>query len=350
MLRRLIVITLAIGAMVGAAACGQAAPKAQAPAQKPGKVLNIGFYGGNLGTEFQQSFVAPFEKKYNIKVNVVTAYDSVRFTQLAQNPSHPSLDVAFFTAPIMPKVLSSNIADTLSTKTIPNLSQVYPSLIWPGDKAVAFSFGAWGIVYNKTKIHQPITSWADLLNPAFKNKVTAPDIEFSSSILTLDAMARLGGGSIKNVNPGLKNMATLASHSQSLWQSPTSLVQWLQQGEVWISPYANGDTYALKDPNLAFVTPKEGAYLVPFYAVKVHNAANPVGAQMFINYILGAKTQSNWVRASYYSPANEHAVIPASYKNLVTTGPEVKKLIQIDWNYYNQNQSQITQEWQAQVK
>lgn len=348
MMRRIVSMVIALLALVSASSLSFISPAAAAA--KPGKVLYVGFYGGNLGTEFQQVFVQPFEQKYHIQVNVVTAYDGVRFAQLAQNPAHPNLDVAFFTAPIMPKVVGAKLADTLSAKTVPNLRQVYPTLIWHGAKAVAFSFGAWGIVYNKDKIHQPINSWADLLNPAFKNKVTAPDIEFSSSAMTLVALAKLKGGSLKNLSAGFENMAKLSALSQSLWQSPVTLIQWLQQGEVWISPYANGDTYALHDPSLKFVIPKEGAYLVPFYAVKVHNDANPVGAQLFINYILGKQVQSNWVKASYYSPANKQTFIPKSYRNLVISGAKVKSVIQINWAWYVQHQAYITEEWQALVQ
>jgi putative spermidine/putrescine transport system substrate-binding protein len=346
MLRRLSVLALMLAMVVPA---GLFSVMSTAFAVSTGKVLNVGFYGGNLGKEFQQVFVQSFERKYHIQVNVVTAYDNVRFTQLAQDPSHPNLDVAFFTAPIMPKVVEAGLADTLSPTTIPNLKEVYPSLIWHAYKGVAFSFGVWGITYNKEKIHQRIDSWADLLNPAFKGKVTAPDIEFNSSILTLAALAALGGGSLKDPTPGFRNMAKLASLSQSLWQSPTTLIQWLEQGEVWISPYASGDTYALKDPALAFVIPKEGGYLVPFYAVAVRHAANPVAARLFINYILSKDVQSAWVKASYYSPANEQVVIPSGYQDKVVYGSAVRKLIQLNWSYFAQHQAQITSEWQATV-
>ena len=58
-----------------------------------------------------------FEKKYNVKVNVIEAWNNPRLTQLKIQKNSPQMDVAFFTDQIIPTVLASGVTQKINPET-----------------------------------------------------------------------------------------------------------------------------------------------------------------------------------------------------------------------------------------
>ena len=311
--------------------------------------ITVGWYGGPIGKAFQETVVAPFEKKTGIKVTVETAFDDARLTKLQAQPG--SLDVAFFTDPVMPKVRAAGIPSDLTTAMIPNLANVYPNL--KTKDSFAWTFGVWGIAYNADKVNPAPTSWADLLDPKYKGHVTEPDITYNSSVLSLVAMARLGGGSLDNLTPGFQRMQELRKLAPFFWASSSQMLQQLQAGNIWLTPYASGGTYEAAEapgaPPIRFAIPKEGGYLVDFNTVIPRQSKHPQAAAEFANFLLDPTVQANWAQAIYYSPANRNTVIPANVKDKIVAGDQVAKLQSIDWQKFAAIRDTVVQKWQSEI-
>lgn len=318
-------------------------------AQGTSTSITVGWYGGPIGKAFQETVVAPFEKKTGIKVTVETAFDDARLTKLQAQPG--SLDVAFFTDPVMPKVRAAGIPSDLSEARIPNLANVYPNL--KSKDSFAWTFGVWGIAYNADKVNPAPTSWADLLNPNFKGHVTEPDVTYNSSILSLVALARLGGGSLDDLSPGFQRMQEVRKLAPFFWASSSQMLQQLQSGTIWLTPYASGGTYAAAEapgaPPIRFVIPKEGGYLVDFNTVIPRQSKHQEAAAEFANFLLDPTVQANWAQAIYYSPANSKTVIPASVKDKIVAGDQVAALQSIDWSKFASMRDAVVQKWQSEI-
>lgn len=319
-------------------------------ASKLEPTLRVGFYGGPIGEAFQSAFVEPFEKTTGVDVTVETAFDNVRLTKLRSDPG--SLDVAFFTDPVMPDVIAANVPTVFPQGSIPNRKWVYKNLKAPN--AFAFSFGVWGIAYNADQIKPAPTSWADLLNPRYEGRLTAPDITFNSSFLTLVAFSKLGGGSLTRLEPGFERMQQLRKLSPFFWASDAQLLPQLLNGSTWMSPYASGGTYAAAAqpgaPPLKFVIPKEGGYLVPFNLVIPRGAKSPAAARAFANFILAPKVQRAWAERIFYSPANTRTKLPANVRDKVVVGEQVLQLKRLDWKTLAKFRSDIIKKWQTTIK
>lgn len=311
--------------------------------------LNVGWYGGALGQAFQSVVIDGFQKATGVKVTLVPSFDNVRLTSLKADPG--ALDVAFFTAPVMPDVISANIPSKLPTGKIPNLKWVYKNLKAPN--AFAWSFGVWGIAYNADQVKPAPTSWADLLNPKYCGHLTEPDITFNSSFLTLLALSKLGGGSLTNLDPGFSKIEQLRKCSPFFWASDAQMIPQLLSGNIWMSPYANGGTYTTAQqpgaPPIKFVIPKEGGYLVPFNLVIPRGAHSPNAALAFANYLLAPKVQAAWAEQTFYSPANSRTKIPADVASKILTGKTVLTLKQVDWKTLAKTRAQIIQRWQSTI-
>lgn len=344
-------------AMLSIAACGgsgesggdQGSTGAGTSTGKLEQTLRVGWYGGPIGDAFKKVVVGPFEKATGVHVSLQTGFDDARLTQLRSDPG--SLDVAFFTAPIMPDVRKAGITTPISTSEVPRLADVYPSLKSPD--AFGWSFGVWGIAYNADKVQPAPTSWADMLDPSLKGHVTSPDITFNSSVLTLDAFAELGGGDITHLDPGFARMKQLRANAPFFWASDSQMLPQLENGSIWMSAYASGGTYLAAQqpgvPPLKFVIPKEGGYTVPFNLVIPKDAQSPNAAAAFANFILKPQIQAAWAKAIYYAPANSKTPLPASLKGKLVTGKAVGQLKDIDWTAFSKERPQVVQRWQSEI-
>ncbi len=332
-----------------AVATASAAPT-PAPTVAIEKTLRVGWYGGNLAPAFKDVVVDPFQKATGIQVTVETANDDVRLTKLRAQPG--SLDVAFFTDPIMSDVRAANVPTPLSDTTIPRLKDVYPVL--RAKDAFAWSFGVWGIAYNADKVKPAPTSWADMLDPQWKGKVTGPDITYNSSILSLIALAKLGGGGQDKLDPGFEKMQQLRTNSAFFWPASAQLLQQLQSGAVWMSAFASGSTFDAADapgaPPIRFVTPKEGGYPIPFNLVIPAKAQSPNAAAAFANFVLDPDVQAKWAARIYYAPANQKTTIPAAVKDKILSGAAVNQLQIVDWEAFAKQRAVVVQKWQSTIK
>ena len=314
------------------------------------KTLTVGFWGGPIGDAMKKAFVQTFEAKTGVKVNVIQELDNARFTKLRAQKDAPPIDVAFFTDPVMPAVYAADVAAPYDPAAIPNAKDLYGFLSDPQHRQITFAFGTWGLAYNAKKVGRDINSWRDLLDDKFKNHVSHPDITYNSSVLSLVALAKLDGGDLKNLDPGFTNIKRVRRNATSFWSSPTQLLEGLKQGEIWLSPYASGGTLALtkEDPDIAFVNPKEGAYLVAFHMVKVKNAKSPVAADAFMNNVLDPGNQKVFAAAQFYTPGNQKTVLEEPYKSLLA--PDPNKIVEIDWNYFEGKKQEVTDRWLREVR
>jgi putative spermidine/putrescine transport system substrate-binding protein len=329
---------------LAAAAATLASVSLPAMSQTAGASIVANWYPGLLGTNLKRAFLDTFPGRE--LVQSIEMYDNPRFTQMQANRAKPTSDIAVFIDVLLPLIVRSGLLTKLDAKTTPNLEKVDSSLrIWD-DFAVPFAYGAWGICYNAKRVQKPITSWKDLLRDDLKGHVTAPNVTFNSSIYTLDAMARVAGGSLSQASEGMKAIRQIRVSGPGLWEQENIAVGWLKTEEVWLTPYYSGSVLALKQdkdvPELRFVIPTEGAYLVPFNIAKVANAPNPEGANRLINHMLGAQSQSVWASNLLGRGTNRDVTVP---KEVADTVPLHTNLRKVDWQYFAENRTAVVNQW-----
>lgn len=154
--------------------------------------------------------------------------------------------------------------------------------------SVPWASGITGIAYDPAKITRPITSLADLWDPAFKGKVG-----MMSDATELANFGLLASG-LKPANSGPEQWAQAAAKLTE--QKNAGLVRnyyeqdyldALGKGEIWITQAWSGDIFQknLSDgTNLKFVIPQEGGTIwTDNFAIPV-TATNPVDALMLIDF------------------------------------------------------------------
>lgn len=319
------------------------------PALARSEAVTIGWYPGLLGSYFRRSFLETYPAGKDFRV--IEAFDNARFTEMQANRSAPTLDIGVFTDVLLPLIARSGLVAELDPAIIPNLQDVIPELSRQGGKfAVPVTYGTWGIAYNAKKVKKPITGWADLLRDDMKGYVTAPNITYNSSVYTLDAYARLGGGSLQAPEKGLEAMHSIRISGPGLWDQESIAIGWLKSGEVWATPYFSGNVLAMmKNPDLAdirFCVPSEGGYALPMSMTRVVKPAAGQAPEAFINHVLSVEAQEAWAKIGSARPVNLKARVP---DDVASTVPLVDKLRQIDWSYFAANRNAIVASWNSAV-
>ncbi|WBY00231.1 extracellular solute-binding protein [Ramlibacter tataouinensis] len=330
--------------LTAAAACA-AAGLPSLPVAAQTAPLTIGWYPGLLGSYFKRSFLDTFSGAPGAKV--VESFDNARFTQMQANRSAPNLHVGVFTDVLLPLIARSGLVAQLDEKLIPNLRALDPAVKLPvGRHAVPVTYGTWGIAYNARKVGKPITGWADLLRDDLKGHVSAPNVTYNSSMYTLDALASLKGGSLREPAAGLEALHQVRTRGPGLWDQESIAVGWLKSGEIWATPYFSGNVLAMmKDPDLAdlkFCVPSEGGYALPMSVARVVNPSAGQVPDAFINHMLGIEAQEAWARIGNARPVHAKAKVPAEVAAAV---PTADKLRHLDWSFFAEQRAGIVDQW-----
>ena len=191
-----------------------------------------------------------------------------------------------------------------------NLSSRFRNL--PFDKGnkhtIPFLWGTTGIGYNKTKVTEPVDSWAILWNPKYKDRISLLDDPRE----VFGAALKWKGHSINSKNPReLEEARDLLIRMKPLVKTFTSgsFDEVLLSGDVWLAHGWSGQLAKAVDQNkdLAYVVPKEGS------TIWVDNMAVPKGAKhleeayAFMNFCLTPEVAAEITNLSGYPSPNEAA-------------------------------------------
>ena len=184
----------------------------------------------------------------------------------------------------------------------------------PNNKhSVVWQTGFTGIAYNSKLIDREITSFQDLLDPAFSGHVgmMSDNTELGSA-----ALLALGIDPATSTHADWAKAAAWLKKQQPLVSGyyDQSYIDKLQNGDTWISQAWSGDIFqaiANGSTHLKFVTPVEGQMMWHDNMMIPMQASNPVSAMEWMNF--------------YYTP--KIAGIIADWVEYVCPVPDAKDYI-----------------------
>jgi spermidine/putrescine-binding protein len=193
---------------------------------------------------------------------------------------------------------------------VKNLSPRFRNLPYdPGnDYSIPFLWGTAGIGYNKTKVTDPVDSWAILWDQKYQDRILMLDDLRECFGVAL----KRKGNSINTTDPAeLEEAKNLLLQQKPLVKaySSSNFDEVLMSGDVWLAHGWSGQLAKAKEqnPNLEYVIPKEGS------TIWVDNAAIPKSARhkdeayVFMNFCLDAKNAAEITNLSGYASPNEAA-------------------------------------------
>jgi len=319
------------------------------------ETLYLAGAGGSNEKVYKEKIIPPFEAKTGAQVVYISGNSIDTLAKLQAQKSRQEISVALIDdAPMYQAVEQGLCAKVEETGAV---KEMYPKARMVGGRSVGLGFIATGLVYNKAVFAKngwkPPTSWHDLLNPKYKQKVVIPPITNGYGLLTLVMMSRLNGGSEDKMDPGFEVMAKKVAPNVLAWEpSPGKMAQLLQSGEAALGVWGNGRVQNLVDQGapVEFVYPKEGAVALMTAACAVEGAPQPKLAQQFLQHLLSVEVQATLAGVGT-GPANRTTTLPADVAKKVAFGPEkVNALIAPNYGIINARRSVWTQRWNRDVE
>ncbi|WP_261645837.1 spermidine/putrescine ABC transporter substrate-binding protein [Curtobacterium sp. C2H10] len=203
----------------------------------------------------------------------------------------------------------------------------------PGNKhSVVWQTGFTGIAYNPKYIDREITSFQDLLDPAFRGRVG-----LMSDNTELGSLGLLANGIAPETSTPA-DWRTAQDWLRKLRPSVTgfydqSYINKLENGDTWITQAWSGDVFQAQQSgfeHLRFVTPEEGQMMWHDNLMIPRQAANPVSAlewmdfyytpkiagivEDYVNYVCPVPAAEDYVRDELDDPtvADSPLVFPSS--------------------------------------
>jgi spermidine/putrescine transport system substrate-binding protein len=289
------------------AACAPALPKIIS------KELNLYAFSEYV----PQDLIDGFEKETGVTVNYESYATNEEMTAGMQN-APGKYDVIVPSDYAVEQLIQSGSLRALDLSLIPNSKNINKDFLHPffdpggetgnADKkySVPYLWGTTGIVYNRSKISTPITSWSDLWRP-----------ELSGHIVVLDDSREMMGVALLSLgyDKNETNLAKLAEARDKLKKLAPGIVafdaetpeDYLLSGEAWVGVVYNGNAALAErqDPDLIYTLPTEGAgFWIDNMAIPV-DAPHSDAAIAFVNYVLDSKNGALLIRDYPYSTPND---------------------------------------------
>lgn len=302
-MKRSLVLALSLVAAIAAAVPARAADAEKKEA--PGKELNLFAWSEYV----PQAVIDGFTKETGIQVNYETyaSNEEMLAKLLSGAQQYDLIQPSEYTVEALIKEGQLRPLDPAKVPNLKNIAPEYRNLAHdPGLKySVPWMVGSVGIVVNTAKVKEPVKGYADVFQKSHAGRIVVLD---DPREIVSWALAVKGHGpndvtpaTLAEVKPVLEAWLPLVKVYDS--DSPKTA---LLNGDVDLGVVWSGEAALLynEDRKFQYVLPAEGVHQFIDSLAMPKDAPNPLGAQLFIDYILR---------------------------------PEVSKLISADFPYTNPN-------------
>lgn len=252
-------------------------------------VYNWGQYIGT-GEDGSIDVIAEFEKATGISVNYIT-FDSneTLLTKLEMGGS--GYDVIIPSDYMIEMLIKRDMLEKLDFNNIPNyknIPETYRNKPYDpkNEYSVPYTFGAVGIIYDKTFVTEKVDSWEILWDDKYAGNILMFDNSRDAFAI---AESMLGYSYNTHNEKELEACYELLLKQKGVLQGYVmdQIFDLLESGEAIIGPYYAGDymTMHAENPNLEFCYPKEGFnYFVDAMCIP-KGTKHKAEAEAFINFM-----------------------------------------------------------------
>jgi len=310
--------------------------------------LVVASFGGSFDEALNEVVVKPFEEKFGVDVEVVTALTSEVMAKLRAQGARAGYDVVQFSGGQETEAFELGLIAPLDTQVATNAADANPAAQRAGGKiAPAYAFNTTGIIYNVDKVKPAPTSWDVLSDPKYAGKVGIPDISVTAGQNLLISLARINGGGEANIEPGFEALPTLLKNSRSVFNDGPTMTQQLGQEQIVLSVFDSGYGYLLAKKGLPvrFAVPDKGGVLYGLTSQVVKGSVQEKLAWEWVNFQLDPQVQVAFAERAGYAPTNTKAKVDGELEKLLPLSNAIDRLEPTDPDVVAKNRAAWTERW-----
>ncbi len=144
----------------------------------------------------------------------------------------------------------------------------------------------------------------------------------------------------------------LAPNVKVWYKGGADLYAYMNQGEVWMSPFYTGTAYQKKTAGMPinFIFPKEGFNGYYDYQMIVRGTKKKELAEAFINFALRPDVQLDFVKRQFNSVSNSKVRAPKEVTwFIMDTNEEYEKFSPFEWGDIEPIYKEIDERWNKEV-
>ncbi len=318
-------------------------------AQAKGKVV-VGTWGGDYARLLNKNVEAPILIKDGWEVVQDQAGDPQRRSKMLAEQRLPrgTADVQALSALNMYQMHDAGTVLPIDYAKLKNAGALMPSMKYPYGVGHIYS-GKVG-VYNSKMITPAPKSYKDIFDPKHGNKLGLIDIQYQYTIV---CAALAAGGSINNLEAGKKLLLACKKTGMRMYPTNEAFAQGLKAEEFGLGVMWKARVVQWQNAGITVdsVAPSEGtlAYVSGFVIPK--NAPNKDGAYAYIDAMLAQSAQELFAIDMGYNPTVTNAKVADDLnKRIGFTADEIKKLVDLDYDYMNKNDVALKEWWDKELK
>jgi putative spermidine/putrescine transport system substrate-binding protein len=336
-------VLLGAAALVGAASLPRTAA-----AQAKGRIV-VGTWGGDYARLLNKNIEAPLLIKDGWDVVQDQAGDPERRSKMLAEQRLPrgTCDVQGLSALNMSQMNDANVIATIDYGRLKNAGNLLPAMKYP--YGVGHIYSGKVAVYNPKITIAPV-SYKDVFDPKHGNKLGIIDLQYQ---YTMVCAALAAGGKVNDLEPGKKLLMECKKAGMRIYPTNEAFAQGLKAeefgtGVMWKARVVQWQNAGIP---VRAIAPTEGAlaYISGFVIPK--NAPNKDGAYAYLDAMLDKSAQEAFAIDMGYNPTVSNATVaPDLNQRIGFTPDEVKKLVDLDYDYMNKNDVAFKEWWDKELK
>ena len=268
-------------------------------------------YVYSWGDYIDPEVLKTFEKETGIHV-VLDEFDTNEsmYPRVAEGAVH--YDIICPSDYMIQKMIGNNLLQPLDFNKLSNAKKYIGEDFFkqaetfdPGNKyAVPYCWGTVGIIYDKTKVTEPVDSWNILWNEKYAGQILMQDSARDSMMIPLKLMGKSMNETDKDV---LAQAQAMLKKQKPLVQAYVidEVKEKLINSEATMGVVFSGEApiILMENPNMAFAIPKEGTNFWIDGWVITKDAANVDNAHKFIDFMCRPDIAAiNFTHLGYSTP------------------------------------------------
>jgi len=337
--------------LLGAAALAGAAslPRSASAGQEKGRIV-VGTWGGDYARLLHKNIEEPILIKDGWEVVQDQAGDPERRSKMLAEQRLPrgTSDVQGLSALNMFQMHDAGVVLPIDYGKLKNAPNLLPAMKYPYGVGHIYS-GKVG-VYNPKLILNAPASYKDVFDPKHGDKLGIIDIQYQ---YTMVCAALAAGGKVNDLEPGKKLLLACKNAGMRIYPTNEAFAQGLKSEELGIGVMWKARVVQWQNAGISVnaIAPTEGtlAYVSGFVIPK--NAPNKDGGYAYLDAMLEKSAQEAFAVDMGYNPTVTNAVVaPDLNKRIGFTPDEIKKLVDLDYDYMNKNDVDIKDWWDKVLK
>lgn len=313
--------------------------------------LVVATWGGSSEKGLTE-IVKTFEEENNVDIVFDIGNNSDRLNKIRATKDKPVIDVALMTDCFSVMGNEEGLFEKINTKNVPNAEKLYDYALDKNGYGPAYSVVSYGLVYNKDLVDEAPTSWADLWNPAYENKVCIPDITSTAGPMLLVTAANMNGGSMEDIDAGFEKMNELKPNIFNFYTSVSDVITMFERGEIVMAPFM--DIFVpimhFSDLPVELAVLEDGNFAGYNTVNIIKGTKNKEMAEKFVNFMLEANTQAQIAEKLFEAPTNKDVEISEDGAKYMSYGSDkIESLIMFDWSYINNIKPEWIERWNKEI-